>query len=154
MANDVEPPQSIEADQGRATEQKESAPSRVQKQPLVLVVEDDARTLKLLGQVLRRGGYRSGLAKNGIGAIKLLKKATPALILLDIKMKPIDGFELLTLLKRYPAARRIPVIILTGRDNPLYIDKALEFGVEDYLIKPIQPRDLLERIKSVVPPQK
>ena len=69
-------------------------------------------------------------------------------------MKPIDGFELLTLLKRYPAARKIPVIILTGRDNPLYIDKALEFGVEDYLIKPIQPRDLLDRIKSVVPPQK
>ena len=131
MANDVEPPQSTEADQGRATEQKESAPSRVQKQPLVLVVEDDARTLKLLGQVLRRGGYRSGLAKNGIGAIKLLKKATPALILLDIKMKPIDGFELLTLLKRYPAARKIPVIILSGRDNPLYIVIALEFGVED-----------------------
>ena len=154
MANDVEPPQTAESDQARATDQRDNAPSRVKKQPLVLVVEDDARTLKLLGQVLRRGGYRSGLAKNGIGAIKLLKKATPALILLDIKMKPIDGFELLNLLKRYPAARKIPVIVLTGRDNPLYIDKALEFDVEDYLIKPIQPRDLLDRIKSVVPPEK
>ena len=63
MANDVEPPQTTEADQAQATESRESAPSRVKKQPLVFVVEDDARTLKLLGQVLRRGGYRSGLAK-------------------------------------------------------------------------------------------
>ena len=118
--------------------------------PLILVVEDDDRTLKLLGQVLRRGGYRSALAKSGVAAVRLLKRAIPVLILLDLKMEPMDGFELLSLLQKYPAARSIPVIVLTGRDSPFYMDRALTFDVEDYLIKPIQPRDLLEKVEAVL----
>jgi DNA-binding response OmpR family regulator len=114
------------------------------------VVEDDERTLKLLGQVLRRGGYQSALAKSGLAAVQLLKRAVPALILLDLKMEPMDGFELLALLKKYPASASIPVVILTGRDNPYYIDRAIGFDVEDYLIKPIQPRDLLKKVGAVL----
>ena len=114
------------------------------------MVEDDDRTLKLLGQVLRRGGYRSALAKSGVAAVRLLKRAIPVLILLDLKMEPMDGFELLSLLQKYPAARSIPVIVLTGRDSPFYMDRALTFDVEDYLIKPIQPRDLLEKVEAVL----
>jgi CheY-like chemotaxis protein len=119
-------------------------------QPLILVVEDDERTLKLLGQVLRRGGYQSALANSGLAAVQLLKRAVPALILLDLKMEPMDGFELLSLLKKYPASASIPVVILTGRDNPFYIDRAIGFDVEDYLVKPIQPRDLLKKIGAVL----
>ena len=121
-----------------------------EKTPLILVVEDDDRTLKLLGQVLRRGGYRSALAKSGVAAVRLLKRAIPVLILLDLKMEPMDGFELLSLLQKYPAARSIPVIVLTGRDSPFYMDRALTFNVEDYLIKPIQPRDLLKKVEAVL----
>jgi CheY-like chemotaxis protein len=123
---------------------------KTQSQPLILVVEDDERTLKLLGQVLRRGGYQSALAKSGLAAVQLLKRAVPALILLDLKMEPMDGFELLALLKKYPASASIPVVILTGRDNPYYIDRAIGFDVEDYLIKPIQPRDLLKKVGAVL----
>lgn len=121
-----------------------------ESQALILVVEDDERTLKLLGQVLRRGGYQSALAKSGLAAVQLLKRAVPALILLDLKMEPMDGFELLALLKKYPASASIPVVILTGRDNPYYIDRAIGFDVEDYLIKPIQPRDLLKKVGAVL----
>ena len=121
-----------------------------EKAPLILVVEDDDRTLKLLGQVLRRGGYRSALARSGVAAVRLLKRAIPVLILLDLKMEPMDGFELLSLLQKYPAARSIPVIVLTGRDSPFYMDRALTFDVEDYLIKPIQPRDLLNKVEAVL----
>lgn len=123
---------------------------KTETQPLILVVEDDERTLKLLGQVLRRGGYQSALAKSGLAAVQLLKRAVPALILLDLKMEPMDGFELLALLKKYPASASIPVVILTGRDNPYYIDRAIGFEVEDYLIKPIQPRDLLKKVGAVL----
>ena len=84
--------------------------------------------------------------------MRLLKRAVPALILLDLKMEPMDGFELLALLKKYPASRSIPVVVLTGRDNPIYIDRALQYDVEDYLIKPIQPRDLLKKIETVLQP--
>ncbi len=121
-----------------------------ESQALILVVEDDERTLKLLGQVLRRGGYQSALAKSGLAAVQLLKRAVPALILLDLKMEPMDGFELLALLKKYPVSASIPVVILTGRDNPYYIDRAIGFDVEDYLIKPIQPRDLLKKVGAVL----
>ena len=127
-----------------------SQKSSKDKAPLILVVEDDDRTLKLLGQVLRRGGYRSALAKSGVAAVRLLKRAIPVLILLDLKMEPMDGFELLSLLKKYPAARSIPVIVLTGRDSPFYMDRALTFDVEDYLVKPIQPRDLLNKVEAVL----
>ena len=127
-----------------------SQKSSKDKAPLILVVEDDDRTLKLLGQVLRRGGYRSALAKSGVAAVRLLKRAIPVLILLDLKMEPMDGFELLSLLKKYPAARSIPVIVLTGRDSPFYMDRALTFDVEEYLVKPIQPRDLLNKVEAVL----
>ena len=129
-----------------------SPPNKKTKEntPLILVVEDDERTLKLLGQVLRRGGYRSALAKSGLAAVRLLKRAIPVLILLDLKMEPMDGFELLSLLQTYPAARSIPVSVLTGRDSPFYMDRALTFDVEDYLVKPIQPRDLLLKVESVL----
>ena len=65
-------------------------------------------------------------------------------------MEPMDGFELLSLLQKYPAARSIPVVVLTGRDSPFYMDRALTFDVEDYLIKPIQPRDLLQKVEAVL----
>ena len=78
------------------------------------MVEDDERTLKLLGQVLRRGGYKSALAKSGLGAVQLLKRAVPSLILLDLKMEPMDGFELLTLLKKYPASASIQSLCSQG----------------------------------------
>ena len=64
-------------------------------------------------------------------------------------MEPMDGFELLSLLQKYPAARSIPVIVLTGRDSPFYMDRA-HLDVEDYLIKPIQPRDLLQKVEAVL----
>lgn len=132
------------------TANQETEVSLKEQDPLILVVEDDERTLKLLGQVLRRGGYKSALAKSGLGAVQLLKRAVPSLILLDLKMEPMDGFELLTLLKKYPASASIPVVVLTGRDSPQYIDRSISFGVVDYLIKPIQPRDLLRKVQAVL----
>ncbi|MEE2786129.1 MAG: response regulator [Myxococcota bacterium] len=117
---------------------------------LVLVVEDDEKTLKLLGKVLQRGGYRAGLTVNGFSAVNLLKRARPDLILLDLRMPRMDGFQLLELLKQYQSSSEIPVIVLTGSSSPFDIDRALKLGVQDYLVKPISPRKLLQKIGELL----
>ena len=117
---------------------------------LVLVVEDDEKTLKLLGQVFQRGGYRAALTSNGVSAVNLLKRARPDLILLDLRMPKMDGFQLLELLKKYRSSAEIPVVVLTGSSNPFDIDRALSLGIDDYLMKPISPRKLLIKVGELL----
>jgi CheY-like chemotaxis protein len=117
---------------------------------LVLVAEDDETTLRLVGQVVQRGGYRAALAQNGVKAVNLLKRARPDLIILDLKMPKMDGFQLLELLKKYDSAATIPVIVLTGSSSPVDIDRALSLDIDDYLVKPISPRKLLDKIRDLL----
>ncbi|MCA9539079.1 MAG: response regulator [Myxococcales bacterium] len=119
---------------------------------LVLVVEDDEKTRKLVGQVVRKGGYRAVLAEDGIQAASVLKKARPDLIILDIRMPRMDGFKLLELLQRYETAASIPVVMLTASDSPLDLDRALRLGVQDYLVKPISPKALLLKVRALLKP--
>ena len=118
--------------------------------PLILIAEDDAKTLRLVGEVVQRAGYRAALAKHGVGAVKLLKKARPDLIILDLRMPRMDGFQLLELLKKYETSASIPVVVLTGSNSPMDIDRALQIGITDYLVKPISPRKLLSRIQKLL----
>jgi len=118
--------------------------------PLILIAEDDPKTLRLVGEVVQRGGYRAALAKHGVGAVKLLKRARPDLIILDLRMPRMDGFQLLELLKKYETSASIPVIVLTGSNSPMDIDRAMRIGISDYLVKPISPRKLLSRIQILL----
>jgi CheY-like chemotaxis protein len=118
--------------------------------PLILIAEDDPKTLRLVGEVVQRAGYRAALAKHGVGAVKLLKKARPDLIILDLRMPRMDGFQLLELLKKYETSASIPVVVLTGSNSPMDIDRAMQIGITDYLVKPISPRKLLSRIQKLL----
>jgi CheY-like chemotaxis protein len=118
--------------------------------PLILIAEDDPKTLRLVGEVIQRGGYRAALANHGVGAVKLLKRARPDLIILDLKMPKMDGFQLLELLKKYETSRSIPVVVLTGSTDLKDIDRALQLGISDYLTKPISPRKLLTKVKQLL----
>ena len=111
--------------------------------PLILIAEDDEKTLRLMGEVMQRAGYRAALAKHGVGAVKLLKRARPDLIILDLRMPRMDGFQLLELLKKYETSATIPVVVLTGSKSPIDIDRAIQLGVKDYLVKPISPESWL-----------
>lgn len=117
---------------------------------LVLVVEDDEKTRRLLGHVMHKGGYRVALAEDGIKAAGVLKKARPDLILLDLRMPRMDGFQLLTLLARFKSAASIPVVVLTASDSPIDLDRALQLGVADYLQKPISPKALLLKVRALL----
>ncbi|MBV72246.1 MAG: response regulator [Myxococcales bacterium] len=118
--------------------------------PLILIAEDDPKTLRLVGEVVQRAGYRAALAKHGVGAVKLLKRARPDLIILDLRMPRMDGFQLLELLKKYETSASIPVVVLTGSNSPMDIDRAMQLGITDYLVKPISPRKLITRIQKLL----
>ena len=120
------------------------------RRKLVLVAEDDEKTRNLLGQVMRRGGYRVALAEDGLGAANLLKRAIPDLILIDLKMPRMDGFQLIEILKRYDTSANIPLVVLTGVEGPFELDRALRLGIDDYLVKPISPRKLLIKVRSII----
>ncbi len=124
--------------------------SKMIRDKLILVAEDDPTTRQLVGRVVQRGGHRAALAQDGVQAVTLLKRARPDLIILDLKMPRMDGFGLLELLNRYERAAAIPVIILTGSSSPLDIDRCLVAGVDDYLVKPISPRRLLLKIQELL----
>jgi CheY-like chemotaxis protein len=124
--------------------------SQGQESPLILIAEDDPKTLRLVGEVIRRGGYRAALAPHGVGAVKLLKRARPDLIILDLRMPRMDGFQLLEILNKYETSASIPVVILSGSTAPMDIDRAICLGISDYLIKPISPRKLLLKVRELL----
>lgn len=119
---------------------------------IVLTVEDQPNIRRLITYVLTKVGYKMMQAEDGESAVHVLQHTIPDLILLDIRMPKMDGFELLTLLRRYEAATSIPVVILTSLNTPRDLDRALEMGVVDFLTKPIEPRTLVERVLQILGP--
>ncbi len=113
----------------------------------ILVVDDDPKILKVIEHSLRREEYQVFTAADGEQAIMLEEKLRPGLIILDLMLPKLDGFEVC---RRIKALRDIPVIILSARGEEL--DKVVGFtlGADDYLTKPFSPTELLMRVKAVL----
>ena len=105
--------------------------------PLVLVVADDTRMLALLRALLDSFECESVEAENGPRALELAASRSPQLILLDVHMPAMDGMEVLGRLKRDPATKDIPVLMLTGQQETRYIEAAFKLGAVDYILKPL-----------------
>ena len=113
----------------------------------ILIVDDDQATLKMLSTLVANEGYSFETALDGPEALGKAKAANPDIILLDIIMPGMDGIETCRRLKSDPGTRHIPVIILTAMgDNDSKIG-ALKAGASDFLSKPVDPADLVVRIK-------
>lgn len=115
--------------------------------PLILVVDDSKLDRILIGSILSREGYTVIYAENGIEAFKMASKQMPDLILLDVIMPQMDGYEAIKLLKKDPNLVDIPVIFLSGADRVEDKVKGLTLGGLDYITKPVDPAELLARIK-------
>lgn len=120
--------------------------------PKILVVEDTPNLRRLVAYLLGRAGYEVLQAEDGRAAVEVLKRHLPDLILLDIRMPNMDGFELLELLRGFPRAQAIPVVMLTSLSGARDLDRAMQLGVVDYLTKPIEPRALLSQVTRIVGP--
>ncbi len=120
------------------------------KKELVLIVDDNSQNLQFLGSLLTENGYRLGFAENGFRALKFVEDKEPALILLDIMMPEMDGYETCEKLKNDNRFRHIPVIFLTAKAETKDIVKGFEVGSVDYITKPFIAAELLARVKTHV----
>jgi CheY-like chemotaxis protein len=119
--------------------------------PLVLVVEDDAHVRPVLVRVLERGGFQVADAADGLAALEMVQRLPPDLVLLDIRMPGVDGYEVLRRLKQHPAYQHIPVVVLTASDLGDAARKhVLDMGAALFLEKPIGSEELLVEIKRLL----
>lgn len=116
----------------------------------ILIVDDEDRNRKLLHTLLAAEGYRTIAAASGGEALALASNEAPDLILLDVMMPGMDGFETVARLKAHEQTRRIPVIMITSLDDRESKLKALQAGSEEFLSKPIDRSDLSVRVRNLL----
>ena len=116
----------------------------------VLIIEDEKLIVVSTQMVLEAAGFRVESATNGEDGIAKAKSLAPDLVLLDIMMPGIDGWETLTRLKRDAATANVPVIIFTAREHARGHQKSAEMGAADYFRKPFEPDELIELVEKHV----
>jgi len=112
----------------------------------ILVVDDVPINIKILLEILTQAGYRVSVAKSGKSALEKVEELLPSLILLDVMMPGIDGFETCRLLKANPRTKDIPIIFMTALSDAVNKVKGLQLGAVDYITKPIENEEVLARI--------
>ncbi len=118
-----------------------------EEKALILLVDDNPKNLKLLGNLLK-GTYKTVVAESGREALEFVKKRVPELILLDIMMPEMTGFEVCERVKASPETRDIPIIFLSAKTETQDIVKGFEVGGVDYITKPFQVPELLARVHT------
>jgi len=116
----------------------------------VMVVDDSITVRRVTTRLLERNGMHVVTAKDGVDAVAQLQEHIPDIMLLDIEMPRMDGFELATHIRNEPRLRQIPIIMITSRTGEKHRRRAEEIGVDRYLGKPYQESDLLETIDEVL----
>ncbi|MBH0006415.1 Hpt domain-containing protein [Psychrobacter sp. SWN149] len=123
---------------------------RIESKSTILVVDDSVTVRKVTSRFLERHGFNVALAKDGIDAIEILQDMTPDMILLDIEMPRMDGFEVATQVRYNNRLHNIPIIMITSRTGEKHRERALDIGVNDYMGKPFQEKELLEKIQKLL----
>jgi len=125
----------------------EAAPAvELRRVPLVMVVDDSVTMRKVTGRVLERHNFEVATAKDGLDALERMDERVPDLMLLDIEMPRMDGYELANAMKLDPRLRNVPIIMITSRTGEKHRQRAFEIGVERYLGKPYQEHELLRNV--------
>ncbi|HUF49936.1 MAG TPA: response regulator [Longimicrobiales bacterium] len=113
----------------------------------VLIVDDDPNALDIVKTFLEAKGYTVATARDGNEALAQLEKVQPALVLLDVMMPGMDGWEVARVIKNHPSFGRTRVVMLTARSDFADKHEGLRAGADDYIVKPIQLRELGERVE-------
>ena len=117
------------------------------KRYLILVVDDDERIVRMIRLNLEHDGYSVIEANSGMEAINQVREKLPHLVILDVMMPGMDGFETISLIRE---TSQVPVIMLTAKGEEEDRIRGLELGADDYITKPFSPRELMSRIKAVL----
>jgi DNA-binding response OmpR family regulator len=114
------------------------------------LIEDDHDIVEMIEYNLKEEGYRTVSAFDGKNGIEIAKREKPDLIILDIMLPAIDGFEVCRILRQQESTTHIPIIILSAKSRETDKVVGLELGADDYMTKPFSPRELIARIKAVL----
>ena len=117
--------------------------------PAVLVIDDERRYRELLDMNLTRRGYRVLLASDGLSGLNLLELEAPDLVVLDVMLPDMDGYEVCRRIREYSS---VPIIMLTAKSESSDVVRGLESGADDYVVKPFNPKELVARIRTRLRP--
>lgn len=115
--------------------------------PMILIVDDEERMVRFIRLNLEQDGFSTAEANSGMEAMQKLRDQLPDLMLLDVMLPDIDGFEVLSMVREISS---IPVIMLTAKGEEEEKIRGLELGADDYITKPFSPRELVSRIRAVI----
>ena len=116
----------------------------------ILIAEDERDIRDLIAFTLRFAGYEVFVANNGEEAVQLAPQVNPDLVLMDVRMPRMTGYEACRMLKANPALKDIPVVFLSAKGQESEIQQGLEAGAEEYLLKPFAPDQLTNRVKAIL----
>jgi chemotaxis protein histidine kinase CheA/ActR/RegA family two-component response regulator len=116
----------------------------------VLVVDDSPSVRRVVGNMLKQHGWEVQMARDGVEALEMITRETPAAVLLDIEMPRMDGYELIATVRSQEQYRMLPLVILTSRAAAKHQQRAMQLGANAYVVKPYQDEDLLNTLSSLV----
>ena len=151
LARRVAATQRMQPQAGSATGKAAPALTRADhKKQIVMVVDDSVTVRKVTTRLLERQGYEVVTAKDGVDAIEKLEEVTPDIMLLDIEMPRMDGFEVATLVRHNDRIKELPIIMITSRTGEKHRERAFLTGVNAYMGKPFQEAELLQNIEELL----
>lgn len=118
--------------------------------PRVLIVDDDPAALRMIEYIFDRADYEVYLAATGPEALSKANEAKPDLVILDVMMPKVTGLEVCQRLRAQPALARLPIIMLSAKDQLEDKVNGFEAGADDYVSKPVEPQELLARAKALL----
>lgn len=131
-------------------EQHKTQKADINRKPIVLIIDDSVTVRKVTSRLLERNGYEAQVATDGVDALEKLQELTPDIMLLDIEMPRMDGFEVAMQVRHNERLRQIPIIMITSRTGEKHRERALSIGVNEYKGKPFQEQDLLDSIERLI----
>ncbi len=115
----------------------------------IAIIEDEEIMIDILKRKIFQQGYEVVLARDGEEGLNLIKKEKPDLILLDIIMPKMNGFEVMAEINKDPQLKKIPIIVISNSGQPVELDKAKKLGAKDWLIKTeFDPKEVIEKVKK------
>lgn len=120
----------------------------MKKEPYILIVDDTPEHIQTAGTILKSHGYHVRIATGGRKALEIIQQSVPAILLLDIRMKDMDGFTLCEMLKNSPYYQGIAIIFVTADHDRYHLQKGFELGAQDYILKPYHPSELIARVNT------
>jgi DNA-binding response OmpR family regulator len=118
----------------------------------ILIVDDEPNIVISLEYLMKREGWETAVASDGEAALAALERSTPDLVILDVMLPHLNGFEVCRRLRADPRWRALRVLMLTAKGRETEVEKGLGLGADAYVTKPFSTKDLITRIRALLPP--